>query len=98
MREALLKAMQLRQALADSERQAAEKDQQIQQITQEQNRIRENMKTVAQNTPLYTRLIKKLDDQESTIEKLQSEKEDLKKKADAQRNELADYLNNLNVG
>jgi uncharacterized coiled-coil DUF342 family protein len=72
--------------------------QQIQQISQEQARIRENMKTVAQSTDYYNRLLKKLDEQETSIEKLQKESVDLQQKLDQQRKALQDYLANLNVG
>ena len=45
-----------------------------------------------------TRLLKKLDDQESQLEKLRQETDTLQNKHDDQNRALADYLNNLNVG
>ena len=80
------------------ERQMAERQQKVNEITQEQNRLRENMKTVAQNTDYYTRLMKKLNDQETQIEGLQKQVEDLQKQRDKQRKDLEDYLADLNVG
>jgi predicted solute-binding protein len=56
------------------------------------------MKTVAQSTDYYNRLLKKLDEQETSIEKLQKESVDLQQKLDQQRKALQDYLANLNVG
>ena len=56
------------------------------------------MKTVAQNSDYYNRLLKKLDEQETTLEKLQGEVQGLQKEADQQRKGLEDYLNGLSVG
>jgi DNA-binding protein Fis len=43
-------------------------------------------------------LLKKLDDQETTIEKLQAEKKTLQQAMNDQQKALEDYLANLNVG
>ncbi len=56
------------------------------------------MKTVDQKSQYYERLLAKLNEQESTIEKLQKERDDLLVKRDAQRKALEDYLNGLTVG
>ncbi len=98
VRDALAKAIQLKQAVLDTERQAADRTQQIADITEEQNRIRENMKTVAPSTPYYSRLMAKLNEQESSIEKLQAQRDELTKKRDAQQKELEDYVNTLSIG
>jgi len=101
VKDALAKAIQFKQQMADTQRQINEHQQKITQITQEQTRIRENMKTVsqnAQNSTYYTRLLTKLNDQESEIEKTQNETETLRQKYDQQRKELEDYLNNTTVG
>jgi hypothetical protein len=97
VRDALQRAVQLRQALTQTERQIADRNQQLAQITQEQARIREDMKTVAPSTPYYARLLAKLNDQESAIEKLQRDREELITRRDAQRHDLDDYLTNLEV-
>jgi len=98
VRDALVKAIQLKQAVVDFQRQVDEHTKQIQQITEEQNRIRENMKTVQQQSDYYKRLLTKLNDQESKIEKLQNERDDLLKSRDEAQKALEDYLNNLNIG
>lgn len=97
VRDALERAVQLRQALSETERQINDRNQQLTQITQEQARIREDMKTVAPSTPYYSRLLAKLNDQESAIEKLQREREELTTRRDAQRHDLDEYLSNLEV-
>ncbi|MDB5354009.1 MAG: hypothetical protein JWN24_462 [Phycisphaerales bacterium] len=98
VKDALQAAAKLKYAVVDTERQMQERQQKVNEISQEQARIRENMKTVAQSSDYYQRLLKKLDEQESQIEKLQAELKDLQKKRDQQRKELEDSLLNLNVG
>jgi hypothetical protein len=98
VREAIARAIQLKQGVLDVERQIATRTQQIADITAEQNRIRENMKTVAQQTPYYARLLAKLNEQETSIEGLQRERDGLALQRDVLRRELAEYLSNLKVG
>ncbi|MGD9505651.1 MAG: DUF4139 domain-containing protein [Syntrophobacteraceae bacterium] len=98
VREALGKAADLKRSMAETERKIAEKRGKIDDITQEQERIRENLKTVQSSTQYYSRLIGKLNEQESTLEKLQDEMEKLHGTYDAQRKELEGYLSGLTVG
>ena len=98
VRDAITKAIQLKQAVLETERQIADRTQQVQDITTEQNRIRENMKTVSQSSQYYTRLMAKLNEQETTIEKLQVQRDDLNRKRDLQQKELDDYLAGLTIG
>jgi chromosome segregation ATPase len=97
VRDALAKAVQLRQTVLDIEQQMAARTQQIAEITAEQGRIRENMKTVAPQGAYYDRLLTKLNEQESTIERLQSERASLSAKHDAARRDLDDYVNGLSL-
>jgi hypothetical protein len=97
VRDALARATQLRQAMMDTERQINDCAQRLAVITQEQARIREDMKTVSSNTPYYARLLAKLNDQESEIERLQRERDDLVTRRDAQRHELDAFLRDLDV-
>ncbi len=98
VRDALVKAIQFKQAMVDTERQIEQHAQRLNQITEEQNRIRENMKTVDPKSPVYNRWLSKLNDQETQIEKLQTEREELIKQRDQQRKDLEDYLGGLSVG
>lgn len=98
VREALGKAVKLKQEVADTQRQTSERDAQISALGVDQNRIRENIKTVDKTSAYATRLLKKLDDQESQLEKLRLETDTLRAKLDDQNRALADYLRNLNVG
>jgi hypothetical protein len=98
VRDALTKAAGLKQAQANTDRTIREKQALIATISQEQTRIRDNMKTVAQNTEYYTRLLNKLGEQETQIEGLQKEIAGLQKKSEEERKALEDFLNGLNVG
>ncbi|HTL29686.1 MAG TPA: hypothetical protein VL282_10710, partial [Tepidisphaeraceae bacterium] len=98
VKDALAKAIEYRQGLATLERQINESNQKIAAITDQQNRIRENMKTVDKNSQYYNRLLGKLNDQETQIEKLQTERDELLQKRDDQRKQLEDYLKDLTIG
>ena len=98
VRDALAKAIQLKQSVADVEADITAHNQRLDEITAEQNRIRENMKTVGQTTQYYDRLLAKLNEQESSIESLQKERDALTARRDSLRRDLDDYLNGLTVG
>ena len=98
VREKIAKALEMKQTVMTTERSIAERGQTIQAITEEQNRIRQNMNTVDRSGQYYKRLEKKLNDQESLIEKTQTERDELLKQKDTQQKELEEYLNGLNVG
>src|SRR6185437_13402826 len=97
VRDALGKAVQLRQSIADVEADINAHTQRVGEITAEQERIRENMKTVSQTTEYYNRLLAKLNEQESSIEGLQKERDALMARRDSLRKALHDYLNGLTV-
>ncbi len=98
VREALIKTIGLKSAVLDTQRQIEQKRRELAEITQEQKRIRDNLNTVTQNSQYYTRLLGKLNDQESHIEKLQSEIERLQRTYDQQRKEMETYLLSTTVG
>lgn len=99
VRDALIQAMNRKVALVEVDRKIAEVDRQLQSITQEQTRIRENVRTINdRNDAYYTRLLKKLDEQESQIEKLQQDRVKLVTEREQKQAELENYLQNLNVG
>ncbi len=98
VRAAIAKTTQLEGVVSDLDRQLAQHTKEIADIGLEQGRIRENMKTVGQTSQYYQRLLSKLNDQESSIEKLQRERDELQAKRDAARKELEDFLRDLTVG
>lgn len=97
VRDALTKAAQLKQALVDADREVDKRTRAVEEIGREQNRIRENMRTVSSGTAYYNRLVSKLNEQETQVEKLQTERDQLGKKRDGQQRALEDYLENLTV-
>ena len=97
VREALQKAATLRDRLNQTVNRRTQLEQRIKDIAQEQARIRENMSKLPQNSELYGRYVKKLDQQETETEKLQKEVETLRGTEAAQRKELNDYLMGLEI-
>lgn len=98
VREALSKAAELRRGVNDTQRQIREAEARVTAITAEQNRIRENMRTVDSKSEYYNRLLKKLNDQEGQIEQYQTQRDQLQTKLEQQRAEYEAYLKGLNVG
>lgn len=97
VRDALGKAAGLKQAATDTEAEIADRDGRAKAITVEQDRLRENLKTVESTSAYATRLLKKLDDQESELEKLRGQVEALQTQREAQQRALTEYFNGLNV-
>jgi len=97
VRESLAKAAKMKNELVDIERQIAAAKERITEITREQSRIRDNMKTVSNNSEYYNRLLSKLNDQESQIEQIQKEIEKLTGQMESKRQELEQYLSDLTI-
>lgn len=97
VKEAIGKALSMKQEQAALDRQIAETQAKLDEITKEQTRIRENLKTVDKASAYYGRLMKKLDEQETEIDALQTKLKETTKARDAKRAELEDYLNTLSV-
>ena len=97
VREALQRVVQLRGKLDDARAQRTRLDQRTAEITAEHARIRENMQRLPQNSDLYNRYVKKLDQQETELEKLRKEIESLKNTEEEHRREMQNYVMNLDV-
>lgn len=97
VKEALQRVAQLRSTLDDARAQRTRLDQRTAEITAEHARIRENMHRLQQNSDLYNRYVKKLDQQETELEKLRKEIESLKNTEEEHRRELQNYVMNLDV-
>ena len=97
VRTALQQAAELKSQMTAAGRLQEQKQGEIQAIVKDQDRLRENMRTVNQNSDYYRRLLTKLNDQETKVETLQGEREKLHADAEAKRTALADFLRTLTV-
>ena len=98
VKQALEKVVSLRDVLGKTMAEKNRREQRVNEISEEQTRIRENMIRLSQSSELYQRYVKKLDQQESELETLRTEIERLKNDEAKQQRELNDYLLNLDVG
>lgn len=99
VRTAIAKAAGMKRDLETTQREIEQQKASIQEITSEQERIRANMNSVqSQQSQYYTRLLKKLDDQETSIEKMRVEILGLEEKQKQQQKALEDFLAGLSVG
>jgi hypothetical protein len=97
VREALEKVVNMRNSLTETQRHVEQVNQQINEIAQEQSRIRENMKVLAQNSELYTRYLKKFDEQETQTEGLREQLRKLRQEAEALQKQLDDDIIGLQL-
>ena len=97
VREALQHVVELQGKLLDLRTQRQQKEQEIQNISNEQARIRQNMGQLDRTSDLYRRYVTMLDAQETQIGKLRDDIADLQKRENAQRKALEDYVNGLDL-
>ena len=98
VREALAKAADLKGQMVEAERQVKQLQAQMNQITQDQTRIRENIKAAPDKSTLKIRSLEKLEEQEKQIDGLFTAIEAAQKKRDALQKQLETYVSGLNVG
>lgn len=97
VRESILGALELKNKVALTQRELAQVNRQLNDIVQDQTRLRANLKEMPPTAEAYKRYLKKFDDQETEIEKL---REQIKKLQNAEHQEklaLDAYLTNLTV-
>jgi len=97
VKEALQRVAHLRGKLDDIRAQRTRIEHRIGEITAEHSRIRENMQRLQQTSDLYNRYVKKLDQQETELEKLRKEVESLKGTEEERRQELQSYVMALDL-
>lgn len=97
VKAALGRLITLRSAVDDTNRQIAQINNEIEEVSQEQGRIRENMKTLSQNSDVYRRYEKKFDTQETEIEGKRERVSQLRRTLNEQQQALTDFLTNLTV-
>ncbi|GAB4369314.1 MAG: DUF4139 domain-containing protein [Spirochaetales bacterium] len=97
VRAALTRVMDLRNGLSEASRTRESLESRIDQISQDQQRIRSNMEVLDRTSPLYQRYLKILGEQEDTLAELQQNLIEARKVEDLRRKALEEYLSNLEV-
>jgi len=98
VRDAVARAAALKQAVEATARQIEQQRQQIDQIAQEQVRIRENLKAVTEQGDYRATLLGKLSAQEKQIDAIQSRLKELENTRGRQMRELESYVSSLEIG
>jgi hypothetical protein len=98
VRKALRQIIQEKQALETLRQQEQQAAGQINEIAQEQQRIRQNMESVNRQGDYYNRLLTKLNEQETQIEALQEQRLELQQQINAAEQKLDESIRTLNVG
>jgi hypothetical protein len=97
VRKALERALELRGRMAATQRDIQKWSVQLKTITDDQERLRKNLKEMPPEAAAYKRYLKKFDDQETEIEQLQEKIKSLQEAEHAQRKEYENFLANLTV-
>jgi hypothetical protein len=97
VKDALTKALTLRGRVAEAQRELQQMERQLRVITEDQERLRKNLREMPKEAVAYKRYLKKFDDQETQIEQLQKEIKTLQDTEHARQTELESYLANLSV-
>jgi uncharacterized coiled-coil protein SlyX len=97
LRDAIAEVLRRRADLARLEVQVAQQNTQIESITAEQDRIRENLRTVERNSEYSGRLMKKLNEQETAIEAAQKRVADLTSEITDRRRDFERFVSGLNI-
>jgi hypothetical protein len=94
---ALEKAVAWKTKLGDTQRQLAHEQAQLKEITEDQGRLRANLREMPPTAVAYKRYLEKFDKQESEIESLQAKIKTLQQGEQEQKKEYENYLMALDV-
>jgi septal ring factor EnvC (AmiA/AmiB activator) len=97
VKKGLENVMELRWAVAKTQRDIGEQNQQLKVITDDQIRLRANLKEMPPTAAAYKRYLEKFDAQETQIEQFQAEIKKLQGVEFKQKKELEDYLANFSA-
>jgi hypothetical protein len=98
IKDAVSKALELKGKLVLTQQELAQANRKLNDIVQDQTRLRANLKEMPPNADAYKRYLKKFDDQETEIEGLRDQIKKLQDQERQQRQALDGFLANLNVG
>jgi hypothetical protein len=97
VKKALARALELKGKADETRRQLEQLQKQLKDITDDQARLRANLKEMPQTAEAYKRYLKKFDEQETQIEDFQRRIKAAQDTEFAQRKALEDYLAKLDV-
>jgi hypothetical protein len=97
VKEALQRVVELRNKVSQTVAERGRKEQRVNEITQEQARIRENMKVLNQNSEVYKNYEKEFVQQDADIKAVRKEIETLRATEAKQQKDLTDFLLSLDV-
>jgi hypothetical protein len=97
VKAALQEALDLRWAVAKTTREIQEQERQLKTITDDQSRLRANLREMPPTAAAYKRYLEKFDKQETEIEQLQSAMKTLQATEHQQRKDYENFLANLTV-
>lgn len=95
VKAALQQVATLRQKVTEAQQQRTVIEQQLKEIEQEQHRLRDNMQRLDQRSELYGRYVKKLDAQETEVERLRKALAEARRAEDEQRKQVQRFLDGL---
>jgi hypothetical protein len=97
VKDSLKKGFEMRTALEQTVATLKEFRNQATEISAEQARLRTNMDKLPQDSELYKRYLKKLDQEETSLEKIQSQVKEKEGEERKQKKDLEGFLEKLNV-
>ena len=97
VKDGLKQALELRFALGKTQRDRADLERQLKDVTDDQVRLRANLKEMPPTAAAYKRYLDKFDAQETQIEKFQADIKKLQDVEHQQRKEFEDFLNNFSA-
>src|SRR5262245_49322035 len=97
VKKALEQALGLRGKLATTQRELQQLERQLKVITDDQERLRKNLREMPAEAAAYKRYLKKFDEQETQIEDFQKKIKSYQDEEHAQRKDLDQFLANLTV-
>ncbi|MGI5816465.1 MAG: hypothetical protein ACOX9R_00035 [Armatimonadota bacterium] len=98
VKAALQKIIEMKRQIAEIEREIATKQGRLEQIGEEQERIRQNMEQLDRDSDLYKQYVQKLTEQEDEFDTNRKQIDELTAQRNNLQKELEDYIANLNVG
>ncbi len=97
VKKALTKALELKGKVNDTQREIAQQQRQLKDITDDQARLRANLKEMPPTADAYKRYLKKFDDQETQIEDFQKKIKALQDNEFLHRKAFEDFLGKLDI-